>query len=837
MTECITSARIEVHPSVLFRLGQDLITDEFQALAELVKNSYDADASYAIVRIVTTHGPDQFPNDDGYVEVVDDGHGMKIDDIHRGWLTISNSLKGQMKAQGKTTSGGRTPLGDKGLGRLGAQRLGNRLTITTTAPAAEVTHELSFDWRTFIREEQLSNITVSIRSLPAKSKPGTTILVSDLHNPERLTNVRDVEKELATVVSPYRGVMGFTLHGSVNGARLDLEGLETRLRRAAVIHYDLVFDDGELSISGRMRLNHLRPNTKKDRPIFDQICEADHGDRLREFLQTKPLAKDLQIRKASIDAWWIEFDRTVRLSELEPFFVESGGVVSESLGRVTLEGPRMAEAGSVASPGPFIGEIDGFNLSAGAAERIEGFESLRSLRKEIGDLAGIRIYRDGFNVRTDDDWIGLSRHWTSGSSWYGLRPGTTLGYIELSALDNAQLTETTDREGFNLTPYFKNFRKLMRGFVECSHEIQEFIGRSWVEFRRDQLAAPDSGRRKSPQELTGDLGRTLADARAHRTQLEHARSELAAAQQVTGVITDEMITAADVPEEKARDLRVPLAAAGKQAAHAVDVIRESETYIAGLEELATVGERLQDELDSLEEQLVLGYETMGVGLVAESLAHEISNISDRLLLQANRISQYVGRAYPNDIRVMSFVEHIRGTATALRRQVAHLAPMLRYVREKREVIVLSELLSEITEYFMRRWTDEDIVVELTVRREGRVRMNRGKLLQVFDNLMLNSEYWLGQDTRLGRLDRGRIDITLDSAYVYVSDNGRGIDQQIEHSLFEAFTTRKPSGRGLGLYICSRLLEADGCSISLLMDRNHYGHRFVFCIDLSGAHVE
>lgn len=836
MTERTTSARIEVHPSVLFRLGQDLITDEFQAVTELVKNSYDADATYAIVRIVTTHGPDGFPNDVGYVEVVDDGHGMTIDDIHHGWLTISNSLKGRMKAQGKTTSGGRTPLGDKGLGRLGAQRLGNRLTIVSTAPESDVTHELSFDWRIFIGEERLSNIIVSIRSLPAKRKPGTTITVSDLHNPERLTNVKDVEKELATVVSPYRGVMGFKLYGSVNGTPLDLEGLERRLRRAAVIHYDLVFDEDELSIAGRMRLNHLRPNAKKDRPVFDEICEADHGETLREFLETKPLAKDLQIRKASIDAWWIEFERTVRLSELEPFLVEAGGVVQDAVGEVAADVPCVGGEGDVASPGPFIGEIDGFNLSAGAAERVEGFASLRNLRKEIGDLAGIRIYRDGFNIRTDDDWIGLSRHWTSGSSWYGLRPGTTLGYIELSARDNAQLTETTDREGFNRTPHFKNFRKVMREFVSCSHEIQEFIGRSWVEFRRNRLAGSEGGTPKTPQELTGDLGRTLAEAGAHRTQLEHARVELAEAQETTGAITEEMITAAGVPE-KARELLVPLSAAGRQAASAVDTIREIETYITELEALETAGERLQDELDSLEEQLVLGYETMGVGLVAESLAHEISNISDRLLLQANRIAKYVGREYPKDLHMMSFVEHIRGTASALRRQVAHLAPMLRYVREKREVIVLSELLGEITEYFITRWSGENMCVTLDVLCEGMARINRGKLLQVFDNLLLNSEYWLRQELRLGRLGQGRITIKLDGNQVYVSDNGRGIDPQIEHSLFEPFTTRKPSGRGLGLYICSRLLETDGCSIRLLMDRNHHGHRFVFGVDLSGAKAE
>ena len=33
----------QVHPSVIFKLGEDLITDDYQALSELAKNCYDAD--------------------------------------------------------------------------------------------------------------------------------------------------------------------------------------------------------------------------------------------------------------------------------------------------------------------------------------------------------------------------------------------------------------------------------------------------------------------------------------------------------------------------------------------------------------------------------------------------------------------------------------------------------------------------------------------------------------------------------------------------------------------------------------------------------------------------
>ena len=46
---------LEVHSSVVFKLGEDLISDEVQALVELVKNCYDADSPYARVVIDTTY--------------------------------------------------------------------------------------------------------------------------------------------------------------------------------------------------------------------------------------------------------------------------------------------------------------------------------------------------------------------------------------------------------------------------------------------------------------------------------------------------------------------------------------------------------------------------------------------------------------------------------------------------------------------------------------------------------------------------------------------------------------------------------------------------------------
>ena len=114
-------------------------------------------------------------------------------------------------------------------------------------------------------------------------------------------------------------------------------------------------------------------------------------------------------------------------------------------------------------------------------------------------------------------------------------------------------------------------------------------------------------------------------------------------------------------------------------------------------------------------------------------------------------------------------------------------------------------------------------------------MNRGRLLQIFDNLFRNSEYWLQQS----RTSRPSIRIMVDQPSVSVWDNGPGVKESLEETLFEPFVTDKPRGygSGLGLFIVSQLLKRENCGIGLSAARNDSGRRYRFSVDLSGAVAE
>lgn len=172
--------------------------------------------------------------------------------------------------------------------------------------------------------------------------------------------------------------------------------------------------------------------------------------------------------------------------------------------------------------------------------------------------------------------------------------------------------------------------------------------------------------------------------------------------------------------------------------------------------------------------------------------------------------------------------------------MAHLDPSLRFVRERGEDIPLGKVLKEMASFHQARWEGRGLALSIAVDVDVdfTIQMNRGKFQQVIDNLVFNAEYWLKEDLRRERIDEGHVRLIVAAPSLGISDNGLGIAPTVESSLFEPFVTAKPTGqgRGLGLFIVRRLLESEGCDITLLRGRNASKRRYRFQLDLGGAAV-
>jgi hypothetical protein len=101
--------------------GRESIKDHTTAVLELVKNSYDAAATIVEVQIWTN----LFAEGGPHIRIVDDGVGMSATDVENNWLRLGYSAK----REDRFTARGRRRTGEKGVGRISADRLGCRLSL------------------------------------------------------------------------------------------------------------------------------------------------------------------------------------------------------------------------------------------------------------------------------------------------------------------------------------------------------------------------------------------------------------------------------------------------------------------------------------------------------------------------------------------------------------------------------------------------------------------------------------------------------------------------------------------------------------------------------------
>jgi len=156
------------------QLGQELVGDRTTAVTELVKNAYDADATTVALRFRRSG------RKGGVLEIEDDGNGMALDDVERGWMRISTNFK---DLEQRSPHYRRTRAGRKGIGRFATETLGRKLLLRTTVRGEKTALHIEFDWETdYPAGNDLSAIANPYWLEPApKEEHGTTLRIEGLY--------------------------------------------------------------------------------------------------------------------------------------------------------------------------------------------------------------------------------------------------------------------------------------------------------------------------------------------------------------------------------------------------------------------------------------------------------------------------------------------------------------------------------------------------------------------------------------------------------------------------------------------------------------------------------
>ena len=192
---------ISFHPRAFSAFGSDLVTNDCVAIAELVKNCYDAFA-YKVVVTITSE----------YIEIKDDGIGMSRDVIKNAWAVVATPYKQKSPTIQKGNKVRRVS-GNKGLGRFSAARLGRYLKITTKSETDDCI-VADIDWEKFENASSMADCTISISFSPSSTeflKTGTSIKISGLYESWDSKKIQELENSLSRLISPFEEINDFNI--------------------------------------------------------------------------------------------------------------------------------------------------------------------------------------------------------------------------------------------------------------------------------------------------------------------------------------------------------------------------------------------------------------------------------------------------------------------------------------------------------------------------------------------------------------------------------------------------------------------------------------------------
>ena len=208
-------------------IGKDLITDDYVAVFELVKNSYDAKATK--VQII-------FEQDT--IIIADNGKGMSLADIKEKWLFVAYSAK---KDNTEDTNKSRKTkkvyyAGAKGIGRFSSDRLGKTLVLTTKTIDSEKCETIIVEWQNFEKNQKDNFINIDIEYkqksfinvFPGRSKQGTVIEINKLNSIWNRERLKELKYSLEKIINPFSNLNEFSIeiickHENINDEKEKIE--------------------------------------------------------------------------------------------------------------------------------------------------------------------------------------------------------------------------------------------------------------------------------------------------------------------------------------------------------------------------------------------------------------------------------------------------------------------------------------------------------------------------------------------------------------------------------------------------------------------------------------
>lgn len=389
---------------LMLELGEQLIKNESVAILELIKNAYDAFASQVIVRLSKLDDIDN-----GCIIIQDNGVGMTRFIVENYWMEPATLHKKKIiedcKQPIKHKNISRVPLGEKGIGRFGAHKLGNHIRLITKSENSENEVFFEINWNDFDSDKYLDEIGVQIY--------------------ERVPEI-------------------FT--GEQTGTRIEIDSLKHQWSKAEVRNV----------YKNILALNSPFKTNESFRVIIDTTHSEWIKDLLRyeNFLDQALYKAHIEIEESKITSYKYEFMPWSVLSKVSPrVSTEYEGAELQDPADKTSFSLKPFDIGKVIIE-LYIFDLDTFILNL-------GFQNdKRLIRDYLKQNGGIAIYRDNMRLYeygdASNDWLGLGNRRINNPG-QKISSRLVVGAVYLDRLQSGDLIEKTSREGFIENAAYKAF--------------------------------------------------------------------------------------------------------------------------------------------------------------------------------------------------------------------------------------------------------------------------------------------------------------------------------------------------------------------------------------------
>lgn len=392
---------------IIKTIGEELISNDVVAIIELVKNSYDADASIVTITFEGTVQEQQeevtkknkkaakkkkvLLKDSAKITIYDDGSGMSLNTIKTAWMEPATIVK----KVNKNSPGRRKYTGEKGIGRFASAKLSSRLKIITREKNNnEVVAD--FNWDIFSQDDKyLDEIKCrwQVRSPEEFSKHGTTLILEGLNSDWDEDKIKSLRIALSRLINPVAPIPDFLIELSFPSELEDYSSL----------------------ISAPESLN------KPDYLIKGQV---DGLGKATITYQSKILSEDY-----------------AKQLKLRP--------------------ERMPKTG------PFSFEFRVWDRDKTSLDRLakEVGSTIKNIRSDLDDLGGISLYRDYFRVlpygEPNNDWLRLDLRRVQNPT-LRLSNNQIVGYVSIALNNNPELKDQSNREGIVKSQAFTDFQEMVK---------------------------------------------------------------------------------------------------------------------------------------------------------------------------------------------------------------------------------------------------------------------------------------------------------------------------------------------------------------------------------------